>query len=103
MTADVTVTDPAKTLTVGGSSPEPHSLTKSGRGHYDPFRQQHLRSPARRLVSGRLNLNTASALGTGTFTIDSGTLDSNSGGTLTISNAQTWAGSFTFLGTGSGT
>ena len=100
LTADVTVTDPAKTLTVGGIISGAHSLTKSGAGTMT-LSGSNTYSAGTTLVSGRLNLNTASALGTGTFTIDSGTLDNSSGGTLTISNAQTWAGSFTFLGTGS--
>ena len=98
LTADATVTDPAKTLTVGGIISGAHSLTKSGAGTMT-LSASNTYSAGTTLVSGRLNLSTAAALGTGTFTIDGGTLDNTSGGTLTINNAQTWAGSFTFLGT----
>jgi autotransporter-associated beta strand protein len=42
-----------------------------------------------------------SALGTGTFTIQGGTIDNTSGSpvTLATNNAQSWAGDFTFKGT----
>jgi len=51
---------------------------------------------------GTLNVNSSTALGTGTFAIDGGTtIDNTSGGAVTLSNnnAQTWNGSFTFTGT----
>ena len=51
--------------------------------------------------AGTLNINSASALGTGTLEIVGGTLDNTSGSTISNSNnnAQTWSGNFTFTGT----
>ena len=52
--------------------------------------------------AGALNINSATALGTGTFRINGGTIDNtSSGGAVTLSTVtpQTWAGSFTFTGT----
>ncbi len=54
------------------------------------------------LASGTtLRINNAAALGTGTFTINGGTIDNTTGAsiTLTNNNAQTWNGNFTFTGT----
>jgi len=54
------------------------------------------------LNAGQININNATALGTGTFTIAGGTtIDNTSGGsiTLTNNNVQTWNGDFTFAGT----
>ena len=55
------------------------------------------------LNAGQLNLNSPGALGTGPLTIAaSGVLLNNSGGaavTLTTTNAQSWNGDFTFVGT----
>ena len=52
------------------------------------------------LSAGQLNINHATALGTGTFTISGGTIDNTSGGSITESNnnAQAWNGDFTFTG-----
>jgi len=60
------------------------------------------------LTTGQLNINnsgsggTSSAIGTGTFTINTGTtIDNTSVGAVTLStnNAQAWNGNFTFTGT----
>jgi len=56
------------------------------------------------LTAGTLNINNASALGTGTFTIASGSnaiIDNTTAGAITLStnNAQIWNGDFTFTGT----
>ncbi len=53
------------------------------------------------LTSGILNLNNASALGTGTLTLSGGTIDNTSAGAvvLTGNNAQIWNGDFSFTGT----
>jgi autotransporter-associated beta strand protein len=56
------------------------------------------------LNAGTLNINNASALGTGTFTIAGGSnaiIDNTTGGAITLSanNAQVWNGNFTFTGT----
>ncbi|MEY3480684.1 MAG: polymorphic outer membrane protein, partial [Verrucomicrobiota bacterium] len=50
------------------------------------------------LNSGRLGLNNANALGTGTFTVNGGALDADNNTTLTGNNT-TWAGSFSYAGT----
>jgi len=59
------------------------------------------------LSAGTLNINnagsggTSSAIGTGTFTINGGTIDNTSAGAITLStnNAVTWGGDFAFGGT----
>ena len=54
------------------------------------------------LNAGQLNINSTTALGSGTFTIANGTsIDNTSGGSITLStnNVQTWNGDFTFIGT----
>jgi len=55
------------------------------------------------LTNGTLNLNNAAAPGSGTFTINGGTLTNTSGAAITLSNnnAQIWGGDFTYAG-GSG-
>ncbi len=52
------------------------------------------------LSSGQLDLNNASALGTGPLTISGGTIGNTSGAAVTLSsnNAQNWNGNFTFAG-----
>jgi autotransporter-associated beta strand protein len=52
------------------------------------------------LNAGQINVNNASAIGTGALTIAGGTLNNTSGGavTLTTNNAQSWNGDFTFTG-----
>ena len=64
------------------------------------FRREHLHW-RNHTDAGTLNINNATAIGTGTFTINGGTIDNTSGGAITLSNnnAQTWASSFTFTGT----
>ena len=53
------------------------------------------------LTAGTLNINNATALGTGTFIVNGGTIDNTSAGaiTLTNNNVQTWGGNFAFTGT----
>jgi fibronectin-binding autotransporter adhesin len=54
------------------------------------------------LNGGRLNLNSATAIGTGPIVIGNGTTLGNTSGaaiTLSTNNAQTWSGNFTFAGT----
>jgi fibronectin-binding autotransporter adhesin len=52
------------------------------------------------LSAGQFNINHANALGTGTFTISSGTIDNGSGAAITLAtnNAQAWNSDFTFVG-----
>ena len=49
---------------------------------------------------GTLNINNASALGTGTLTINGGNIDNSSAASLTLTpnNAQAWNNDFTFIG-----
>lgn len=50
--------------------------------------------------AGTLNVNSATALGTGTLALAGGvTLDNTSGASITATNAQTWNGDFTVAGT----
>lgn len=53
--------------------------------------------------AGTLNLNNASAIGTGTFTIAGGTLNNTSGAPITLSsnNPQNWNGDFAYTGSNS--
>ncbi len=54
------------------------------------------------LIAGTLDINAGSALGTGNFTIGSGSTIGNTSGVpvdLVTNNPQTWSGSFTFGGT----
>ena len=53
------------------------------------------------LNSGQIRLDSTTALGTGTFTINGGTFDSGSGGAITNANnnAMVWGGNFTYAGT----
>ncbi|HYE19668.1 MAG TPA: autotransporter-associated beta strand repeat-containing protein, partial [Tepidisphaeraceae bacterium] len=57
------------------------------------------------LNAGTLNANNASALGTGTVTVNGGTLDNTTGAAVVLStnNAQAWNGDFTFAGLADGT
>jgi len=53
------------------------------------------------LLAGELDINDTSALGTGSFTIGSGSIIDNTSGsaiTLSTNNSQTWNGDFTFRG-----
>ncbi len=50
-------------------------------------------------AGGTLNINSALALGAGTLTINGGTIDNTSAGSVTINNAETWNASFAFTGT----
>jgi autotransporter-associated beta strand protein len=55
------------------------------------------------LNSGLLNINHANALGTGAFTLNGGSFDNITGSTLSLGTVtpESWAGSFTFVGTNS--
>ncbi|QOI98199.1 MAG: autotransporter-associated beta strand repeat-containing protein [Flammeovirgaceae bacterium] len=69
------------------------SLTLSGTNTY---------SGGTSLTGGTLNINSASAIGTGSFVINAGTtIDNTSSGaiTLTTNNAQNWNGDFIYTGT----
>jgi fibronectin-binding autotransporter adhesin len=77
---------PAKSLSLSGSTP----FTLSGNNSFS----------GGLTLSSTLNINSATALGTGTFTISSGTIDNTSGNAIMLSNnnAQAWNANFTFTG-----
>ena len=55
------------------------------------------------LSTGQININNASALGTGTFNIGAGVFDNTSGAPIidVRNNPQTWSGNWTFVGSNS--
>ncbi|HEY1922866.1 MAG TPA: autotransporter-associated beta strand repeat-containing protein, partial [Tepidisphaeraceae bacterium] len=88
------------TLTEGGIIGGAFSLAKAGAGTLtltgaDTF------SGGMTLTAGQLNINNAKSAGTGTFTINGGTIDNTSGGAITFfsNNVETWGADFTFIGT----
>ncbi|MBE2285205.1 MAG: autotransporter-associated beta strand repeat-containing protein [Prosthecobacter sp.] len=99
-----TVTVNGQTLTVGGvisDNGNGRVLTKAGAGTL-VLGGTNTYSGGFSLLGGTLHLNNAGALGSGLFTIGSGTtFDNISGGALTLSGnvAQQWNGAFTFTGT----
>jgi autotransporter-associated beta strand protein len=76
------------------------ALTKSGAGSLT-LDGNNTYSGLTTLSAGTLNINSATALGTGTFTIGAGVIDNTSAGaiTLTNNNVQNWNADFTFTGT----
>jgi autotransporter-associated beta strand protein len=99
----------AQNLTVGGNGSitisgvvgtTAGSLAKDGAGMLT-LNGNNTYSGGTTLSVGTLNINNASAIGTGTLTISGGALDNTSGAsiTLTTNNAQSWNGDFTFIGT----
>ncbi len=97
--ANRTVTVSAGTLTEGGIIGGAFSLTKAGTGTLT-LSGANTFSGGTTLSAGQLNINNAKAVGSGTFTINGGTIDNTNGGAITLSNnnAQTWGGDFTFVG-----
>ena len=75
------------------------SLAKTGGGRW-VLSGSNAYSGGTTLSAGQLNLNNANAIGTGTVTISSGTLDNSSGAAVTLAtnNAQAWNGDFGFAG-----
>ncbi|HEY5692731.1 MAG TPA: autotransporter-associated beta strand repeat-containing protein, partial [Cyclobacteriaceae bacterium] len=69
-----------------------NALTLSGNNTY---------SGSTTVSSGTLNINSATAIGTGTLILAGGSIDNTSGGSITISNnnAQNWNSDFAFIGT----
>jgi fibronectin-binding autotransporter adhesin len=97
----------ANNLTVGGViGGGDISLTKTGDGALTLFGANTF-SGGMTLSAGQLNINNGgassanSAIGTGLFTINGGTIDNTSGGDVTLlpNNAQVWGGNFSYAGT----
>ncbi len=99
--ANVVLTNSASTLTIAGAITGAFSLTETGGGTL-ALNGTNTFSGGLILNGGTLQLNSAAALGTGTFTITSGNFDNTNATLTTLSNnvAQVWNGtSFTFNGT----
>lgn len=98
----------ANNLTVGGViGGGDIALTKTGDGTLT-LSGANTFSGGLTLNAGQLNINNGglssadSAVGTGTFTINGGTIDNTSGGDVMLlpNNAQVWGGNFSYVGTG---
>ena len=88
----------ATTLALSGVIDGGGALTKSGAGTLT-LSGTNTYSGGTTLSAGTLNIDNASALGTGAFTIVGGTIDNTSGSAVALTNAQTWNGNFAFTGT----
>ncbi|MCR6654825.1 MAG: autotransporter-associated beta strand repeat-containing protein [Opitutus sp.] len=106
-TANVVLIDGSGNITISsnisGSSKQltlDHSAGSSGTGSLTLSGSNSFTGGVK-VNAGTLNINSASALGTGTLELVGGTLDNTSGSSITNSNnnAQTWSGNFTFTGT----
>ncbi len=88
-------------LTLGGAiSGAGNALTKAGNGVLALGGLNSGWNGGVNLNAGTVNINSASALGSGNFTIAGGTtIDSTTTASLTTSPAQNWNGNFTFTGT----
>jgi fibronectin-binding autotransporter adhesin len=76
----------------------PTGLTKSGSGALT-LTVANSYTGVTTLNSGTLNINNNTAIGSGALVINGGTLDNTSGASVSITNAETWNGSFLFQGT----
>jgi fibronectin-binding autotransporter adhesin len=91
--------DPSGSLTISGDTTFTGSVNKTNTGVLTLSGSNSGAAPFT-LSAGTLNLNSATAVGTGTFTIGAGTtLNTAAANTLTTNNAQNWVGDFTFAGT----
>src|SRR5438876_1057301 len=90
------------TLVVNGIISSTNSVTLGLTGGIITLAGANTYSGGTTLASGTtLRINNATALGTGTFTINGGTIDNTTGASITLSNNNTitLGGSFTFGGT----
>ena len=101
MSSTGTIDTNGQTVSIAGAiSGSGGALTKSGTGTLT-LSGTNTFTPGLSLSAGQLNVNSATALGTGTLTVAAGTtIDNTSGGAITESNnnAQAWNGNFTFTG-----
>ncbi len=90
------------TMSIGGVISGAYKLTFNGSGPV-ALSGANTFTGGVALTSGTLDLNSSSALGTGTLTIASGaTFDNTSGGAITLANnAETWNGSINYNGSNS--
>ena len=86
-------------LTIGGTitGSGGFGLTKAGTGTVTLSGNNTFDGGAT-LASGTLVINSAGALGSGTFTIAGGAIDSTAGGVVVNNNAENWTGDFSFGG-----
>ena len=103
---DMTLTANGTKLTlISGAISGAHSFTIGGNGTgTTTLSGANTFSHGLTLSNGTLNLNSATAPGSGTFAINGGNLTNTSGAAITLSNnnAQIWGGDFTYLaGSGS--
>ena len=92
------VTDSGSTLNISGNVAFGANLNKTGAGALT-LSGTNSGSGNITLAGGKLNINSATALGSGSLTINAGTtIDSTTTATLTNVNAETWNGDFTFAG-----
>lgn len=100
-TAQTWDVDATGSLIVSGDTTFTGSLNKTNTGALT-LSGNNSGAGAITLSAGTLNLNSATALGTGTFTIGAGTtINTAANNALTTNNAQNWNGDFTFTGTAS--
>ena len=108
--AGITFNNSTKNYTISGTNGITSGLLlKSGTGSLT-INTANSYSGGTTLNAGTLNINNATAIGTGALRINGGTIDNTSGSAVTMSNnnAQIWNGDFSFGGTnnlnmGSGT
>jgi len=97
-----TITSNNNTLSVGGvisNGTTANAIVKAGTGALT-LSGANTYTGGTSLTAGTLNINNASALGTGTFTITAGTINNTSGAEviLTTNNAQVWDNNIAFTG-----
>ncbi|MBI3162007.1 MAG: autotransporter-associated beta strand repeat-containing protein, partial [Chloroflexi bacterium] len=101
LSANSTIAITTNTLTLNGAIGESvaaRTLTKTGAGTLT-LPVANTFTGGFTLSAGTLNINHASALGSGAFTITGGTIDNTSAGTIALANSQNWNADFTFTGT----
>ena len=94
-----TITTTAGNLTVGGTVSGAFGVTKAGNGTLTLSGANNY-SGQTTLSAGQININSATALGTGTFDPNGGSIDNTSGAsiTMTANNAMLWNSNLTFVG-----
>lgn len=102
--ANVQVTENGQTLYENGAIGDGgfgYSITKAGSSNLALGGNNTFSGGVTLGGTGTLDINSNTALGTGTFTIGGATFNNTSGSAVSLSNAQTWNGNFTYSGGGS--